>query len=62
MASGAGRSPSRSAITRFAQCPEDGLVDTHRLIRKDGSRDPIEQVASLPFGTLCRHPEFHQLL
>ena len=46
---------------RCAERPEQGLADVDRLKREDGGRDPIEQMALLPPGTLFRHPGFPQI-
>ena len=45
-----------------AERPEQGLADVDRLKRDDGGRDPIEQMATMPAGTLFRHPGFLQVL
>jgi ectoine hydroxylase-related dioxygenase (phytanoyl-CoA dioxygenase family) len=41
--------------------PETGLAQSDRLRRDDGGRDPIEQMALLPPGTVFRHPGFPKL-
>jgi len=45
-----------------AERPEQGLADVDRLKRGDGGRDPIEQMAMLPPGTLFRHDGFPKIL
>ena len=45
-----------------ADRPENGLADVDRLKRDDGGRDPIEQMASCPPGTLFRHPGFPKVV
>jgi hypothetical protein len=42
--------------------PEQGLAEEDRLKRADGGRDPIEQMAMLPPGTLFRHDGFPKVL
>lgn len=44
-----------------AERPEHGIAEADRLVRADGGRDPIEQMARRPSGTLFRHPGFPQL-
>ncbi|HQR48896.1 MAG TPA: phytanoyl-CoA dioxygenase family protein [Steroidobacteraceae bacterium] len=41
--------------------PESGLSAEDRLRRDDGGRDPIEQMAYAPPGSLFRHPGFARL-
>ena len=45
-----------------AERPEQGLSEEDRLKRGDGGRDPIEQMAMLPPGTLFRHPGFPKVV
>jgi ectoine hydroxylase-related dioxygenase (phytanoyl-CoA dioxygenase family) len=44
-----------------ADRPEAGLAAVDRLRREDGGRDPIEQMAHAPPGSLFRHPGFAKL-
>lgn len=41
--------------------PEAGVAPDDRLKRDDEGRDPIEQMAHLPPGSLFRHPGFNQV-
>ena len=52
-----------SAITHTApNARRTALADVDRLKRDDGGRDPIEQLAACPPGTLFRHPGFPKVL
>ncbi len=44
-----------------AERPEQGVAEVDRLRREEGPRDPIEEMALRPPGSLFRHPGFPRL-
>lgn len=44
-----------------AERPEQGIAEVDRLRREEGGRDPIEEMALRPVGSLFRHPGFQRL-